>query len=96
MDALKNFEDKDAKLEDIKKAHDELSELIQKVGAAVIGHRRPGRRRRGRRPGRSGRFRRGPDRPQRRPDVKVYEKGKKPGDESGKGPDDAVEGEVVK
>ncbi len=79
MDALKKLlEDKDAKLEDIKKAHDELSELIQKVGAAM--YQATGAQ---------------------AEDVKVYEKDKKPGDDkgedaSGKGPDDAVEGEVVK
>ena len=111
IDILKKLlENKDAKLEDIKKAHDELSEEIQKVGAAMYqaaGATGPGAGAAGSDPNAAG----GPgaNGPSSGgaggdPEVKVYEKGKKPGDDSasqsgsepGKGPDDTVEGEVVK
>jgi molecular chaperone DnaK len=69
IDALKKIlENKEAKPEDIKKGYDELSEAIQKVGAAMYqsaGAAGPGAA--GTNPGTP------PDE-----DVKVYEKGKKP------------------
>ena len=83
IDALKKImENKEAKLEELEKATKELEEEIQKVGAAMYqaagaaGQTPP------------------PSNEQQEddPDVKVYEKDKKPED---KEKDDAVEGEIV-
>jgi molecular chaperone DnaK len=80
IDALKKLlEDKDAKPEDLKKGYDELSEVIQKVGAAMYAAAGPATGATGAAPGSDAKS---------DEDVKVYEKGKKPEDE-------VVEGEVV-
>jgi molecular chaperone DnaK len=98
IDALKKLlENKDASPDDLKKGYDELSEVIQKVGAAMYQSAGPAAGANGSagatsEPGANPAGASGtgdPSDPAEDPDVKVYEKGKK------KIPTEPVEGENV-
>jgi molecular chaperone DnaK len=93
IDALKKIlENKDAKEDEIKKGYDELSEMIQKVGAAMYQQAPQGAPAGEAGAGAQGESAGGEAPPQEDPDVKVYEKDKKkiPSEEEG-----PVEGEIV-